>query len=217
MATLLSILNNVAAFIDQDTTLATGMELTVRINLVNQALTEWSETYQWKQLRISPYSPSFGLSSVSMALPNNFRKIMSIPIDNSITSSNNYTQILPQDRFIKNINDKYCYITGNDAIGYALNINPALSSGVSLVFDYQSIPSSMATLQDISVCPSSEFLIKRTIAYIFQSRSDSRFPGVKSESDDMLANLIEDEASPSVGQKNSIPDYLKNQGFRIGE
>lgn len=215
MATLNSVLADVAAVVDQDTTLATGTELTVRVNLVNQALNEWAEAYEWKQLRQSS-SLTFSLSGVSSALPTNFKRLMS-PIYDAGNSYYEYKEIDPDSRFLVASDDKYVWIGGNPASGYFVNINPAMASGASLVFEYQSTPSSLATLQDVSVCPSGEFLAKRTIAYILQSRSDGRFPVVKAESDDLLSNMIEDEAGFTGGMTNTNPDYYAKRGWRIGE
>lgn len=215
MATLNSVLADVAAYIDQDTTLATGTELTVRVNLINQALNEWAETYQWASLRVT--SPvTFALSAVSIGLATNFKKLMSPIVDRSLTSDNVYVQIRPEERYNKLSSDKYCYILGNDVIGKSLNVNPALASGASLVYDYQSTPSSMATLQDVSVCPSTDFLVKRTIARLLESRSDARFTFVKEEADSALANMMQEEATPSGGQNNRTPNWATKANFRVG-
>jgi len=215
MATLNSILADVAAVVDQDTTLATGTELTVRVNLVNQALNEWAEAYEWKQLR-NQGTLAFALSAASVALPTNFKRLMS-PVYDAGNTYLEYSEIDPDQRFKMGSQDKYVWLGGNDASGKFINFNPGMASGMSLVYEYQSTPSSLATLADISVCPSGEFLAKRTIAYILQSRSDSRFPIVKAESDDLLSNMMEDEAGFSGAQTNTTPDFYAKRGWRIGE
>lgn len=216
MATLNEILDDVAAVVDQDTTLASGTELTVRVNLINQALKEWSEAYEWKALRI-PATLAFGLSATSIALPSNFKKLMSPVYDVSLKPSVEYREIIPAERYLKGSQDKYIWTGGNKASGLYVNFNPGMASGMSLAYEYQSTPSSLATLADVSVCSSGEFLAKRTIAYILQSRSDGRFPIVKSESDDLLANMIEEEAAFSGGMNNKTPDVYSRVGWRIGE
>lgn len=214
--TLQNILDDVAAYLDQDTTLATGTELTVRVNLVDQALREWGESYEWKQLRV-PFSPTVLLSMTSIGLPANHKKFMSALYDKSLSASNEYLEINPSDRFSKLSTDKYFYIQGNEATGKYLIINPALTSGVSLVGDFQSYPSSMATLADTSVVPDTNFLVKRTIANILSARSDSRFPTLKAEADDSLANMIENEATPSGGENNRTSNWMNRNNFKIGE
>lgn len=214
-ATLRSVLDDVAAFIDQDTTLATGTELTVRVNLINQAQKEWAEAYQWKQL-IQPAVLSFALSGTSVGLQTNFNRLTSGVYDVSVSPNVLYEEIPLSERFRKNSQDKYVLVGGNDVSGKYIVFNPGMASGVSLNYYYLSTPSSLATLSDVPTCPSDEFLAKRTIAYILQARSDSRFPLLKAESDDLLANMIDDEATISGGQNNRTPDYFRKNNFRVG-
>lgn len=213
--TLRNVLDDVASFVNQDPALATGTDLTSQANLINQTQNEWAETYQWKSLRRIT-SPTFTLSATSLALPANFKKMMS-PIANIAIAGNGYEEIFPWQRLSKSPDAQYYYILGDDAAGKSIQINPALASGVSLVFDYQSYPSSLATLADAVTCPSRPFMASRTIAKILAARSDPRFPTFKSESDDLMANMIEEEASYSGGQQNSTTDYYTRRGFRIGD
>lgn len=218
MANLQQLLQDTAAYVNQDPTLVTGTDLTAWANLVNQAQNEWGDTYQWRQLRYTTV-PTTVYSQASIGLASTFKKLMSPVYDFStgISSPTKYEQIRPEDRFNKDSTDKYVYLMGNDSQGKYLVINPPLASGVSLSFDWQSTPSSMATLQDVAVCPSREYLVKRTIQYILSARSDSRFPQIKSEADELLSNMIEEEAAISGGQQNTTPDYYKSRNFRLGE
>ena len=213
--TLQNILDDVASFIDQDTTLATGTELTIRVNFVNQALKEWSNAYQWKSLRVT-HSPSFSLSAISLGLPTNFKKLMSPVYDMSKTTENEYPEIRAWERFTKVSTDRYVYQSGDDASGYYLTINPALVSGASIVLDYQSHASSMATLADICVCPQPQFVSRKVIGYILESRSDARFPQINAEADRLLLNMIEEENAASGGENNRTPDIFRQIKFRVG-
>ena len=217
MYTVSNVLQDVAGYINQDTTLPTGTELTTWTNLINQAQTEWGEAYQWKELRVSKHSPSFGLSSTSLPLPTNFKKLMSPVYDMSKTSSNKYIEIDPSDRHLKTSDQKYCYLVGNNLTGRALVINPALPSGASIVLDYQSFPSSVVSTSDTLTCPSRQFIVKRVESYILGSRSDSRFPLVQRDADNSLANMMEEEAAKSGGQNNQTKNYYRQVDFRLGE
>ena len=217
MYTVNNVLTDIAGYINQDTTIPTGTELDTWINLINQAQTEWGEAYQWKDLRVNRYSPSFGLSAVSIGLPVNFKKLMSPVYDMSKSSSNKYKEIPPSDRHLKTSSDKYCYLTGNNISGKALTIHPALISGASIVLDYQSNPSSVASLNDILTCPSRQFIVKRVESYILASRSDSRFPLVAKEAENSMENMMEEEAVKSGGMDNRTPNYFKQISFRIGQ
>lgn len=214
--TLANILAEIGAYVDQDTTAPTGTEETVRVNLVNQALTEWGESYQWKSLRVK-YAPSINLSGTSLGLPTNFKKLMSPVVDVTLDATNQYKEIRPEERFLLASDTRYCYITGDDALGKALMINPPLASGVSLVLDYQAYPSGLATLQDISVCPNPTFLAKRATSLILGARSDNRFPTLAAEADRALNQMIEEEMAPSGGEENTTHDWYQKRAFRIGE
>lgn len=218
--TLQDVLNDVAAIVDQDTTLATGTDLTVRVQLINQVQNEWSNNYQPKELRIARFAPSIALSMTSLALPNNFRSLMSRPYDMSKTSGNDYEEIRPEEaynRTILDVNNRFCFVGGNEVAGKYLNFNPALPSGCSLLFDYQSFPSSLITLQDIVTCPSRSYMYKKTIAKIYESRADPRFPQFNSEAEDSLGNMMEIEASPSGGFSNQTRVQYDRQNFRVGQ
>lgn len=214
------VLNDVAAIIDQDTTLATGTDLTVRIQLINQTQFEWGNAAQWAQLRINRFAPSIALSMTSLALPGNFKKLMSRPFNMALTSGNDYEEIRADEaynRFIQDVNNRYCFVGGNQVSGLYINFNPALPSGASLLFDYQSFPSSLVTLSDTVTCPSRAFMYKRTIAKIYESRADPRFPTFNSEADDSLEHMLEEEASPSGGFQNRTRTQDEKQNFRIGQ
>lgn len=214
--TLSQVLNDLGAILNQDTTLPTGTDLTMQINLANQSLAEWGEAYEWKQLRVVNYSPSFALSATSLALAGNFEKLMSRPFDVSLTTGNDYEEIRPENRFTKQTNDRYCYTGGDDAKGHFVVLNPALASGASIVFDYQSTPSSMATLQDILVCPSKNFIVQRVLAKVYESRSDPRFPQFNTEANNSLSQMIQEESAPSGAMTNKTPTFYEKINFRIG-
>lgn len=220
--TLQQILESVGAYVDDDTTLPTGTEEINRINLVNQALDEWGNAYQWKQLRI-PSSLPVTFSGTSFALPDNFKKMMSAVFDVTENVENEYVEIMPQDRFSRaslsrntTQTDRFAFVIGDDAVGRAIVLSPPLISGPSLRFDYQAFPSSMATLQDICVCPHPEFVIKRTIGLVLEIRSDTRFPQVKADADTLLARMIEEEQSASLGENNRTPDWPRKADYSIG-
>ena len=213
--TLRNVLDDIASFINQDPALVSGTDLTSQVNIINQVQNEWGDTYQWKQLRV-PYVPTFAYSGTALALPANFKKAMSKIYDVSKTDTNDYDEIEPADRFTKPSTERYFYTGGNDAAGKYFVINPPLMSGASLTLDIQVTPSSVATLQDVMTCPSRAFITARSIAKILAARSDTRFPTFKAESDDLLANMIEEEATPSGAMNNQIDTYFRRINYRIG-
>jgi len=215
--TLQQILNDLGAYIDQDTALPTGTELTVRVNLVDQALQEWGEAYQWKALTVL-YNISFAYSGTSIALPDNFKKTMSPIYDvaKNVSKDREYPEILTDKRFWETSTDKYFYIAGDDLTGKYIQLNPAMPSGFSGMLDYQSFPSSMVTLADICVCPQPDYITKRVSALILESRSDTRFPELKADADLVLRRMVEEEQAVSGGRQNRIRDWASWDGFSIG-
>lgn len=215
--TLQQILQDIGALIDQDTTLPTGTELTVRVAYANKALEQWGKSYEWKSLRRPDFAPTVLLSATSFALPVDFVKPMSALVDVSKTTDNVYEFIDADERFAKLSSDRYAYVTGDPSTGYSLIVNPAVISGASLVMDYRGAPSSMATLQDICVCPDPDYIVKRAEAMILEARSDPRYPTSKEEARQSLAAMIEDQDAGSQGETNQVPDRYKQSGFVIGE
>lgn len=214
------VLNDVAVIVDQDPTLATGTDLSVRIQLADQAQREWENNYQPKELRQNQFAPSITLSMTSLALPTNFKKLMSRPFNMALTAGNDYEEIRPEEayqRFILDANNRYCYVAGNDVAGKYMVFNPALPSGASILFDYQMYPSSLATVTDTVTCPSRTFMYKKIIAKIYESRADTRFPQFNSEADSALANMMAEEAAPSRGYQNQTRNQYDRQNFRIGQ
>ena len=219
MATVTEILQNVGSIIDQDTTLPTGTDLLVRIALINQAQAEWERSYSWKEIRINRYPIPVADQMVSVALPSTFKKLMSRPFDMSKTTNNDYEEIRPEQAYLRisqDLNNRFCFTGGNKVTGKYINFNPAIASGASIVFDYQSAPVSVATLNDVPTCPSDTFITKKVIAKIYESRADTRFPQFLSEANDTLANLMDEEAALSGGTNNTLPTFYDNVNFRMG-
>lgn len=215
--TLSQILQDVGAYVDQDTSTPTGTELTVRVNLVDQALREWSDAYDWSQLRFTG-TLSITLSGTSAALPTNFRKLLSPVYDMSqaISREREYIEVDPSEQYQRQRTDKIIWVGGDDVRGRYIG-SFGFVSLFSGVFDYQALPSSMATLADTCVCPNPNFLTKRTIGLILEARSDARFPQMKADADQELRKMIEFEDTPSGGENNRIPDWPRSTGFVIGE
>lgn len=214
--TLSQVLADVGAFIDQDTTLPTGTELAVRVNLADQSQRKWAQTYSWKLLNNPGAALPFALSATSVGLDARFDEMNSPVIDVSLTADNVYRVIGPADRFNKLPTDKYCYLVGNDVAGRALVINPAMSSGASYVYDWQAYPSSLATVTSTLTIPVPQYVTFDVEAAILRSRADQRFPLIQAQADDILRSMIEDQDSPSGGEDNAIPRWDKANNYRIG-
>lgn len=216
MATLLSsILQSVGSKVDQTTTLPSGDELIVRVDFADQAQNDWADNYTWAILK-QPFTPAVANSQASMALPQRFRRFTSRLYDASKTTSNEYQEVSPDSRFNKLTTDRFFYTGGDDASGRYLVISPALVSGVSLVGEFLSFPSALATTNDSVTCPSSKYMVERTAFYVLEARSDARFPSVEARSETILQNLVEEEVTPKGSEDNRVPDFARSNNFRIG-
>lgn len=215
MTTVQQVLNSISAYVNQDPTLPSGTDLTSQVNLIDQSQKEWADTYQWKKLQ-KTIAPSFGVSGTSIALPAYFKKLMSPLGDNETTPATTYIQIDPSERLYKSSTEKYVYQVGDDGTGYALVVNPPLPSAATLTLDIQVAPTALATLTDVVTCPSVQFLVLRTISKILSARSDPRFPQVKTDSDDVMASMIEEEMAHSGAEVNTTPNQFTRLGFRPG-
>ena len=218
--TLSDILQDVGAIITQDTTLPTGGDLAVQTQMVNQAISEWSNAYEWKQLRVNQFGPTIVASQTSIGLPINFKKLMSRPYRMDVSTDNDYEEVRPEDFYARtfwDVNNRFCLVGGNNVSGYYLQINPALPSGASLLFDYQAYPSLVSNTTDVVVVPSRSFVSKKVLAKLFEARADPRFPQFNSEAEDSLANMMENEAALSGAFSNQTRNQYTQTNFRIGQ
>lgn len=214
--TLLQVLADIGAFVDQDTTPPSGTDLNVRVNLADQAQRKWGQTYGWNQLKNPNSVLTFGLSGTSIALDPRFDELNSPIFDVSLTSNNMYQEIDPADRYTKLPTDKYCYLVGNDSAGRALVINPAMTSGASLVYDWQAYPSTLASTNSTLTCPVPAYIVFDVEASILRARADQRFPLIQAQADDILRSMIEGQDAPDGGVQNTVPRWDKANNFRVG-
>lgn len=211
--TLSEILRRVGGYVDQDSSSdPTGTDLTDRTNYANRALDEWASAYDWNSLTLLKEF-SVGASQTSFGLDTNFRKPMSAPYEYNTDPATPYTIIPRDERFRTESNKKISYLDGNTAGGWALIVPVGLATGASFAMDVQIYPSGYATFTDISVIPDAEFIVDRTIAYVLEARSDSRFPSMQSSADRRLATMLEQQNAGNAGQINTVP---KNTSFVIG-
>lgn len=218
-STLSDILSDAGAKVITDESAPEEKDQTLRHSYINQAIREWGDAYPWKQLR-EEFTIPFADSGVSIGLPGNFKQLMSPMTDLSLGISNvrKYPDLKhPEERHDMQTTDKYTWILGNDAIGYSLQINPAMTSGFSGVADILTYPSLPSLLTDSIVCPQPNFVSTRAAALELEAQSDPRFPGLKTDADTLLKWMIEEEDAASRAQDNRIPDWARRRKFVIGE
>jgi len=208
MATLEDILKSANSYLDLESALPTGTELTTRIDFANQAVKDACSAYRFREFTEN-YTVLATCASIS--LPDNFRELEEAPATETGGLFTSYPEIRPEERFTKNSSDEYCYKLGSPN-NYALVFN-GLSTNATVSIQYQRYPSGMATYSHICELPDSEYVRLKLISYVLQSRSDERFPIVDAEANNRLNNMIgRSMIQPSGGLKR-IPS---NQTYKIG-
>lgn len=200
--------SRVASMVDQDESTANldSTDYSLRLTYINRELQEWAEIQNWQTL-FSQYNMVISTSTgnASVVLPNDFRKLAGFPkitFDGSATA--NFPEVLPQQDGYEPT-DKRVWILGNPNSGYILRIfGTTLASGASVQVPYFRAPASVASPANIPDIPNSDYLVQKTIAMIWESREDPRFPQAKSEAERILQNMMEKENT-----FNEASDYYR--------
>jgi len=188
---------------------------------INMAQREWAETYDWQSLyrEYNTLTTTAGTDAngTTIALPSDFRKLAGFPkIMADGETTNEYGQIDPQKKEMMASDEHYCYILNNGSSNY-LFANGTIVSGASIFISYWKSPASLVSPADVVDCPNPDYLVQRTIAYIWESREDSRFPEAKAEADKILARLLENENTQGYAYDQTIlTPEKKSFSFRIG-
>lgn len=225
--TVSQIMQSIAATVNQEATAPTsgGTEYNLWLEFINRSVLEWSQTADWEILRKLFYPSITGVSLASVALPGDFRKLAASPrIKNSdlVTLEGEEFPEIPYDtRGLYISTDKYVYLTGDASAGFNLVWHPGtLASGASVEIPYYSVPTSLASPAQIPVVPDDQFLIDRTIAYILEARSDSRFQEQETKAREKLLQMVENNNLDKFSSYSN-PQYVRSgplakRGFRMG-
>lgn len=196
------------------------------LSYINRSQDEWANSNDWEITRKYFYPTVTGTSTATVALPLDFKNLAG-PVrhwtDNEAAPGNprEFPLISDENRNLYDGNtDKYVMLIGDNSVGKSLRFTPAtLASGASLEVTYFSMPTSLASGTQLPVVPNPEFLIDRTIAFIFEARSDPRFQSMEAKAREKLIE-ISGKADEDKYANHSTPNYVTNQlrrqGFRVG-
>ncbi len=190
--------SRVAAIADQDENTAniSSTDYSLRLKYINRALTEWGEAYDWQTL-FTEYNMVISTSSgnASVVLPSAFRKLASYPkITWDGSTTDEFSEVLPQDDSQYLDTDKRVWILGNPSGGYILRVfGVTLVSGASVKVPYFASPQSLVSPANIAEIPNQEYLVQRALSLLWEAREDPRFPQAKVEAERILRNMIEYE------------------------
>jgi len=199
-----------------------GSEYTLWLEFINRGLEEWASSHDWEELRVI-YKPTVNtMSGATLPLPLNFGKLLGGPVlyTDNITNGEEFPNIRYEQRGLYNSTDKYVYILGDSSGGYNLIFHPAtLSSGASISIPYYATPTSLASPADVPNVPDPQYLVDRTIAFIFESRSDGRFQQQEVKAREKLLQMIDNSDNSKYNDYNNpspVLDTLQKRGFRVG-
>lgn len=197
-------------------------DYSLRREFINMAQREWAETYDWKSLYREDNSViSTSTGNASVLLPTDFRKLAAEPrITFDGVTTEDFPEIRPQQRKMFASTDRYIYVLGDQNTGHVMFVNAeVLSSGASIMLPYYRSPASLVSPADIAMCPNPEYLVQRTLAYLWEAKSDARFPQAKVEADKILRQMLEFEQVYGEGYDDRIWTVERTTfgGFRWGK
>jgi hypothetical protein len=199
------------------------------------AMQEWQEAYDWQTL-YTEYNMliSAATGNASVALPGDFRKLASFPMlvwDG--TTTDRFPEVRPQEKSQFSITsrggntggisspDKWVEIWGNPRGKYTMFIHaPTLASGASVQVPYYRSFQSLASPGDIAEIPNPQYLVKRSLAYLWEVRQDDRFPEMKSEAATILGQMIDYEnvfGEASTNDRVKTLEQTRFGDFRWGD
>ena len=215
--------SRVAAVVDQDqdTTNISSTDYSLRLTYINSGLHRWAEIYPW-QVLYGEYNMlvSTSTGNASIVLPVNFRKLASYPkITYDGVSTEEFPEVLPQEDGQYTDTDKRVWLMGNPAGGYILRVlGTTLVSGASVKIPYLQSPASLASPANIPEIPDAEYLVQHTVATIWETQGDERFPQARAESNRLLSNMIEYENVHNYASTYNRVKTVEERkhGFRLG-
>jgi len=205
--TLSDILIDVNAFVDLEAKAPVGDELDTRSNYASQTIRDAADVGQLPEFS-NVYEVNSG-TSFTVALPTGFREFEANPKQLVSGTWNDFPEILPKERYNKSTGEKYCYITGNPAVGYVANFSN-LDINCTISFTYQCFPTGFPTLSSKCELRDSTYVVTGVESYILQARGSDKFPYVDSIRKNKLKNMFGRAMKSPGGQVRVAPSGFKN-------
>jgi hypothetical protein len=205
--TLSQILTDVNSFVDLEATLPTGDELTTRTNYAEQVVRDAADVGQLPEFdAIYEVDPG---TAATVNLPDGFREFKISPQQSVNGGWTAFDEIDPKERYNKSSGEKYCYLTGNPAIGYVANFN-GLEANCTLSFTYQCFPTGFPTLSSKCELRDSTYVVTGIESYVLQARGSDKFPFVDAIREKKLKNMIGRAMKSPGGQVRVAPSGFRN-------
>lgn len=216
---LQAIQDQISSEVDQDPTATAGStDWNLRLVYINWAQRDFSETYDWRALLKEVNTlTSQSTGNATVTLPWDFRKLNGYP---RITYDGSTTEEFPEINLEKKYRyldtDRYIYTLGNPRDGYSFIVNGTLASGASINYNYYAVLPSLASPTNVSMCPDPQYLVQKSLFYLYRARSDPRFQEAGARADQILARLLENENTRSYAFNDTVPITPKTP-FRWGK
>ncbi len=218
------IMQFVAASTNQDPTMPTagGDEYNLFLSFLNRAVQEFAEAHDWEDLRAEFYPVISGTTQATIALPQNFSHLAASPVHwgTGVTGGEEWPEILPEQRKLLDSTAQWIQVRGDINNGFNLIWNPGtLASGASIVIQYFSLPTSLASPAQVPLVPDSQFLVDRVTAYVWQVRSDPRYQAMEATARERLLNMVNNADAKkfsSYSSPNPVISSERRLGFRLG-
>jgi hypothetical protein len=158
----------------------------------------------------------------SISIPSQFKKLAA-SVKQYVTGFSDpieYSFLSNEDTLMFDDSDEYVTLTGDNSAGKTLVFHPGtLASGASLYIQYFASPTLLSSASQYVEMDDPQFAVDRTIAYIFEARSDPRFQIEESKATNKLTMMVEnaeDAKWNSYAGNRPIITSLQRQGFRVG-
>jgi hypothetical protein len=215
----------------------TSQEHSRRVKLINRFERELGrfKAYKWRFLQKSTSlstTPNVATVSLPSDMSYNGAEIAQDGYVRFLDGNSNttYYQLVTLDQ-VKTFetSEKLVWITGNEAVGYTLNINPTPTDTYTIPLNYFSkylatdsglTPKEVMTAStDITLIPNPMYLVYKTLM-ILNKTDDSNPLGndYNAMANEALSQMLGDENALNFNQLQEIPDLAEVQGYpNIGD
>lgn len=189
---------------------AGGTEWTQWLNWTNEELYSFGEVHDWPELSILNYSSSADVSSTSLALPSNFKKM----VGHLVVGGSFYNEV-DRDQFDLQNSSSKAFRTGYDG-GWFVEWKGPITSATSVIIPLQIYPTALATTTDQIIMRNPIYLAKRLKTRVFKYRQDPVFTEMESEANLMLQQMLENEYYKHQQYKGGATTREQEVGFILG-
>lgn len=176
----------------------------------DQELKSYGEVHDWVEYKNMNNVVSSAVSSTSLALPDNFKKLAGY-----INIGGTLHKEVDADKFDVFTQDSAVVRVGYNN-GWFLEWKGALTSQTSVIVPIQSYPTSLLSPASIVVMRNPEYLAKRLQVRVLRYRQDPIFTEIEAEASLMLTQILENEYYKHEQYETAISDHLQEKGFTLG-